>query len=171
MNVAAGPELAAAVSNAGGLGVIGGLGYTPKILRQQVRTVPYLLAKRSAHTGSRSRSSPLPLDQGYQGRSCGQEPTLWRRPAPPPGRRERAEDKREFYFRSRFHYGRHELTIDSARVRPQYDYTKGQLPDLLDVIIEEKTALFVCAVGVPPKWAVEKLHKAGIPVMNVRAHR
>ena len=36
MNVAAGPELAAAVTNAGGLGVIGGLGYTPKILRQQV---------------------------------------------------------------------------------------------------------------------------------------
>jgi len=28
MNVAAGPDLAAAVSNAGGLGVIGGLGYT-----------------------------------------------------------------------------------------------------------------------------------------------
>jgi NAD(P)H-dependent flavin oxidoreductase YrpB (nitropropane dioxygenase family) len=36
MNVAAGPELAAAVTNAGGLGVIGGFGYTPKILRQQV---------------------------------------------------------------------------------------------------------------------------------------
>ena len=30
MNVAAGPELAAAVSNSGGLGVIGGLGYTPE---------------------------------------------------------------------------------------------------------------------------------------------
>lgn len=38
MNVAAGPELAAAVTNAGGLGVIGGIGYTPKILRQQVST-------------------------------------------------------------------------------------------------------------------------------------
>ena len=36
MNVAAGPELAAAVINAGGLGVIGGVGYRPKILRQQV---------------------------------------------------------------------------------------------------------------------------------------
>lgn len=36
MNVAAGPELAAAVTNAGGLGVIGGVGYTPKILRSQV---------------------------------------------------------------------------------------------------------------------------------------
>lgn len=44
MNVAAGPELAAAVTNAGGLGVIGGVGYTPKILRQQVSLfLPLLL--------------------------------------------------------------------------------------------------------------------------------
>jgi NAD(P)H-dependent flavin oxidoreductase YrpB (nitropropane dioxygenase family) len=50
----------------------------------------------------------------------------------------------------------------------QYDYTHGQLPELIDVIIEEKAALFVCAVGVPPKFAVERLHKAGIPIMNVR---
>ena len=37
MNVASGPELAAAVTNHGGLGVIGGHGYTPKLLRQRVR--------------------------------------------------------------------------------------------------------------------------------------
>ena len=37
MNVAAGPELAAAVSNNGGLGVIGGLGYTPSYLKQQIQ--------------------------------------------------------------------------------------------------------------------------------------
>lgn len=43
MNVAAGPELAAAVTNAGGMGVIGGVGYTPKILRQQVSLVLPLL--------------------------------------------------------------------------------------------------------------------------------
>ena len=36
MNVASGPTLVAAVTNAGGLGVIGGAGYTPKDLRQQV---------------------------------------------------------------------------------------------------------------------------------------
>lgn len=36
MNVAAGPKLAAAVSNAGGIGVIGGVGYTPDMLREQV---------------------------------------------------------------------------------------------------------------------------------------
>ena len=42
MNVAAGPELAAAVTNAGGLGVIGGVGYTPKVLRQQVGAYHFL---------------------------------------------------------------------------------------------------------------------------------
>ena len=51
MNVAAGPELAAAVTNAGGLGVIGGIGYTPKILRQQVRVhiFSYLLTSVPIH--------------------------------------------------------------------------------------------------------------------------
>jgi len=47
------------------------------------------------------------------------------------------------------------------------DYTRGQLPDLIDVIIEEKTRLFVSAVGVPQREVVDKLHKAGILVMNV----
>merc|ERR1712217_594805 len=47
------------------------------------------------------------------------------------------------------------------------DYTGGQLGQLIDIIIEEKTALFICAVGVPPKWAVDKLHAANIPVMNM----
>ena len=51
MNVAAGPELAAAVTNAGGLGVIGGIGYTPKVLKQQVRVnVSALLPSRTACT-------------------------------------------------------------------------------------------------------------------------
>ncbi|OLP77600.1 hypothetical protein AK812_SmicGene42322 [Symbiodinium microadriaticum] len=43
------------------------------------------------------------------------------------------------------------------------DYTGGTLPQLVDIIIEEKAALFICAVGVPPKWAVDKFHNAGIP--------
>lgn len=51
-----------------------------------------------------------------------------------------------------------------------HDYTHGQLPELIDVIIEEKASLFVCAVGVPPKEVVDKLHKAGIPVMNMVGH-
>merc|ERR1712232_1358741 len=54
----------------------------------------------------------------------------------------------------------------SAR-KTNKDYTGGQLGQLIDIIIEEKAALFICAVGVPPKWAVDKLHGAGIPVMNM----
>merc|ERR1712232_548230 len=50
------------------------------------------------------------------------------------------------------------------------DYTKGALDQLVDIIIEEKAALFICAVGVPPKWVVDKMHAAGIPVMNMIGH-
>lgn len=57
----------------------------------------------------------------------------------------------------------------NSHARLQKDYQNGKLPELIDIIIEEKAALFVCAVGIPPKWAVEKMHAAGIPVMNVRA--
>lgn len=42
MNVAAGPELAAAVTNAGGLGVIGGVGYTPDFLKRQIDALKVL---------------------------------------------------------------------------------------------------------------------------------
>ena len=59
------------------------------------------------------------------------------------------------------------LGMPEANISCQYDYTKGQLPELIDVIIDEKAKLFVCAVGVPPKWVVDKLHSAGILVMNV----
>lgn len=58
-------------------------------------------------------------------------------------------------------------SLEPTARKTNYDYTKGQLNDLIDVIIEEKAKLFVCAVGVPPKEVVEKLHGAGIFVMNV----
>lgn len=51
MNVAAGPELAAAVTNAGGLGVIGGLGYTPDMLRDQIAMLKSNLIDEDAPFG------------------------------------------------------------------------------------------------------------------------
>ena len=48
-----------------------------------------------------------------------------------------------------------------------YDYTKGKLNELIDIIIDSGAKLFVCAVGVPPKAVVEKLHKHGILYMNM----
>jgi NAD(P)H-dependent flavin oxidoreductase YrpB (nitropropane dioxygenase family) len=51
MNVAAGPKLAAAVTNAGGLGVIGGVGYTPDMLREQIAELKSYLTDKSAPFG------------------------------------------------------------------------------------------------------------------------
>jgi len=118
MNVAAGPELAAAVTNAGGLGVIGGIGYTPKVLRQQIQFLKKDLKDKNAPFGV-----DLLLPQ-----------------------------------------------VGGSARKTNTDYTKGQLPELLQVIIEEKATLFVSAVGIPPQWAVDELHKAGILVMNMVGH-
>ncbi|KFY88588.1 hypothetical protein V500_06261 [Pseudogymnoascus sp. VKM F-4518 (FW-2643)] len=50
------------------------------------------------------------------------------------------------------------------------DYAKGKLNELIDVIIEGGAKVFVCAVGVPPKAVVEKLHKAGVLYANMVGH-
>lgn len=50
------------------------------------------------------------------------------------------------------------------------DYTHGHLDELIDIIIEFKPVLFISAVGVPPKYIVDKLHKANILVMNMCGH-
>lgn len=57
--------------------------------------------------------------------------------------------------------------VGAGARKTNYDYTHGTLPQLIEIVIEEKAGLFVSATGVPPKWAVEKLHAAGIPVMNM----
>jgi NAD(P)H-dependent flavin oxidoreductase YrpB (nitropropane dioxygenase family) len=51
MNVAAGPRLAAAVTNAGGLGVIGGGAYTPEQLRETIQELKAHLNDKSAPFG------------------------------------------------------------------------------------------------------------------------
>ena len=51
MHIAAGPRLAAAVANAGGFGVIGGLGYTPEELRQQITELKGYLNEKNTPFG------------------------------------------------------------------------------------------------------------------------
>eukprot|EP00041_Stephanoeca_diplocostata_P014459 m.262943 g.262943 ORF g.262943 m.262943 type:complete len:356 (-) comp19705_c0_seq1:464-1531(-) len=108
------PELAAAVTNAGGLGVIGGAFIPVDKLRKRIRKLKSLIS---------------------EGASFGVDLLL-----PAVGGNARATN---------------------------YDYTKGLLPELIDVVIEERARLFVAAVGVPPKWVVEKLHDHGVLVMNM----
>lgn len=50
------------------------------------------------------------------------------------------------------------------------DYTRGRLAELVQIAIDEHASLFVSAVGVPPRWVIEKLHESGILVMNMVGH-
>jgi len=118
MNVAAGPKLAAAVTNAGGLGVIGGVGYTPDMLQEPLAELKSFLQDKNAPFGV-----DLLLPQ-----------------------------------------------VGGNARKTNYDYTKGKLDALVDIVIESGARLFVSAVGVPPKHVVEKLHKAGILYMNMIGH-
>lgn len=118
MNVAAGPKLAAAVTNAGGMGVIGGVGYTPEMLKEQIAELKSYLNDKNAPFGV-----DLLIPQ-----------------------------------------------VGGNARKTNYDYTKGKLNELTDIIIEAGAKLFVSAVGVPPKAIVDKLHKHGILYMNMIGH-
>jgi NAD(P)H-dependent flavin oxidoreductase YrpB (nitropropane dioxygenase family) len=51
-----------------------------------------------------------------------------------------------------------------------YDYTKGKLDELVEIVIESGAKLFVSAVGIPPRRVVDRLHSAGILYMNMIGH-
>ncbi|KAK8032237.1 2-nitropropane dioxygenase-like protein [Apiospora arundinis] len=113
-----GAALAAAVSNAGGLGVIGGFMYTPDQLREIVRDMKALFKHPDLPFGI-----DLALPQ-----------------------------------------------VGGNARKTNHDYTAGKLDELIDITIESGARLFISAVGVPPKAVIERLHKAGIYIMNMVGH-
>ena len=110
-----GGPLAAAVSNAGGLGVIGGLGYSPTQLQEKIDEIKSHL---------RDPSLPFGVDLALP-------------------------------------------KVGGSARKTNHDYTHGQLDELIDVTIRNGAKLFVSAVGVPPARVIERLHAAGILVMNM----
>lgn len=115
--VSGGP-LAAAVSNAGGLGVIGGFKYTPEQLRD-------IIAEMKQHLAS--PDLPFGVDLALP-------------------------------------------QVGGSARKTNYDYTDGKLDELIDLTIESGAKLFVSAVGVPPQYIIDKLHKNNILVMNMVGH-
>lgn len=57
----------------------------------------------------------------------------------------------------------------SARKTNQ-DCTNGRLDELIDITIQSGAKLFVSSSGVPPKHIIERLHHAGIFIMNLVGH-
>jgi len=114
MGSVAGHTLVAAVSNAGGIGTLGGATFELEGLRKEIREVKKLLTP----------GMPFGVDLLLP-------------------------------------------KVGGGARKTNKDYTRGTLPQMADVIIEEGVKLFVCAVGVPPKWLVDKFHAAGIVCMNM----
>ncbi|ATY58908.1 2-nitropropane NPD [Cordyceps militaris] len=113
-----GGALAAAVSNAGGLGVVGGFKYTPDQLRDILKELK---------AGLTSPDLPFGVDLALP-------------------------------------------QVGGSARKTNYDYTDGKLDELIDLTIESGAKLFVSAVGVPPQYIIEKLHKNNILVMNMVGH-
>ncbi|KAL2812332.1 2-nitropropane dioxygenase [Aspergillus granulosus] len=118
MGVSAGPPLAAAVTNAGGIGVLGGFSATPERLRELIHELKSLLVDKNAPFGV-----DLLLPK-----------------------------------------------IGGGARKTNYDYTNGQLDDLITVCIEEKAKVFVSAIGIPPKYVIDRLHANNILYMNMIGH-
>jgi NAD(P)H-dependent flavin oxidoreductase YrpB (nitropropane dioxygenase family) len=144
--------LAAAVSNAGGLGVLGGVSYPPERLREEIRAlrqltdrpfgVDLLLPAALLGGGASSlRSAPLPptaasaeVVAGLQ-RICADLGVTWQQaPAPPPA--------------------------------PRLPEGMGWADAQMEVVIEERVPVFASGLGSPGPW-IERLHANGTVVLSL----
>jgi len=114
MNGVATSDLVAAVSNAGGIGCIGGLMMSPGALEMEIK-----LLKEELKDGK-----PWGVDLAIP-------------------------------------------QIGGSARKTNYDYTDGNLDELIDITIKRGAKIFVCAIGVPPPHLVKKLHEANVIVMNM----
>ena len=149
-------DVVAAVSNAGGLGVLGAVAHTPeqldvdlKWIAEQTRGRPFGvdLLIPSKYVGAESGG----LDRGSLRAMVPDEHREWieevlRRYDVPPLPPAEGDSERE-------QRGMAGLRIDAKSMGP-----------LIEVSFAHKVALLASALGTPPEWLVERAHKENIPV-------
>ena len=114
------PDLAAAVSNAGGIGTLAFIGLSPDGMRKSLKEIKSKLKP----------GVPYGVDLVF--------------PADP-----------EKNPRAR---------------KTNKDYLKNDLREVVQVLLDEKVPLLVCAIGVPEKWVTAALHANGTVIMNMVGH-
>lgn len=147
-------DVVAAVSNAGGLGVLGAVAHTPEQLdvdlawiAEQTRGRPFgvdLLIPRKyvgAETGGLDRGSLRAMVPDEHREWIEEVLRRYDVPALPPSDSDR--DQR----------GMAGLRVDPKSMEP-----------LIEVSFKHRVALIASALGTPPDWLVERAHAAGIPV-------
>lgn len=143
MGSVAGPDLAAEVSRAGGLGVIGGLNLPPEELRKRIRFV-------REHT-----DRPFGVNLWLHGEL--RPPVNVKTIAPATIARVQATLN---VFRERL-----EIPAVAAPPPPAPDLVAAAL----DVILEERVPVFSAAIGIPDAGMVERCHARGVTVLAMVA--
>jgi NAD(P)H-dependent flavin oxidoreductase YrpB (nitropropane dioxygenase family) len=148
-------DVAAAVTNAGGLGVLGAVAHTPEQLdvdltwiREQTKGRPFgvdLLMPRKfvgAEEGGMTSGSLQALVPDEHRRWIEELLARYQVPPLPPADAEDGEERRAA-----------RISIDPKSMAP-----------LIDVAFAHRVALLASALGSPPAWLVERAHSSGIPV-------
>jgi nitronate monooxygenase len=146
-------ELVAAVSNAGGLGVIGGAGFGAERLREEINTVRSMTDKPFG--------VDLLLPSNFMGGAASGEMPADPRDLIPPetraGVRKLAEDLGVDWQEA----PRPAATATATRPR-----MGGMSDEQMEVVIEEKVPVFAAGLGNPGPW-VERLHANGTKVLSL----
>lgn len=146
-------ELVAAVSNAGGLGVIGGAGFGADRLREEINKVRSMTDKPFG--------VDLLLPSNYMGGAASGEMPRDPRDLIPretlAGVRKMAEDLGVEWLEA----PRPAATATATRPR-----TGGMSDEQMEVVIEEKIPVFAAGLGNPGPW-VERLHANGTKVLSL----
>lgn len=149
MGVASGPDLTAAVSNAGGLGVLGCTGQVPEEMRENIRKTRELTDR------------PFGVDVILPAQ-MGHEPVTWAEILT-----KIPEEHQEYVKHLQKELGIQEVTPDQVA-----QYFAGRpalgtgIDEQIEVILDEKVAVFASGLG-SPGFMVERAHAQGMLVMSV----
>lgn len=145
-------ELAAAVSNAGGLGVIGGAGFGPDRLREEIRKIRTMTDK--------PWGVDLLLPSNFMGGAASGEMPRDPRDLIPQETRTRLREIAE------------NLGIEWKEAPAAPDPMAGRRPGggmsdaQMEVVIEEKIPVFAAGLGNPAQW-VDRLHANGTKILSL----
>lgn len=140
MGGVAGAELAAAVSRAGGLGILGGFGLQPDELRERIRAV------------RRATDRPFGVNLWVHAAMVGRQPL------------ERPEPERVRAVRDTLNGFRRTLGLPPAQVAPSPRAPRG-VEELVAVVLEERVPVLSVALGDPGEALVQRCRDGAVRTM------
>ncbi len=147
-------ELAAAVSNGGGLGVLGGSGYGPERLREEIAKVRTLTDKPFG--------VDLLLPANYMGDAADKPPPADPRDLVPDDVRDGLKA-----ILAGMDVPWVEAPPVETETRPTLRGKRGGMSDAqMEVVIEEKVPVFAAGLGSPAPW-IDRLHANGTVVLSL----